>query len=240
MEAHVVSNLIEEPKPGFPYLNLTVSGGHTQLVLVNGPIDYRVLGETLDDAAGEAFDKVAKMLGLGYPGGPAVDRMARGGDSEFIRFPRPYLEERSFDFSFSGLKTSVLYALRRIDFEKKREELKEEQPESYRKLLSDFCASFQTCVVEVLVEKTFRAAKAKNVRSVAVAGGVGANSELRRKMRERAESEKINLFFPRMEFCTDNGAMVAMSGYLKLKAGQRSDIELAAEPNLELARSSSS
>ena len=231
MEAHIFSNLIEDPKPSFPFISLTVSGGHTQLVLVKGPFEYTLLGETKDDAAGEAFDKVAKMLGVGYPGGPLIDKLAAKGNSAFVSFPRPYLEEGSLEFSFSGLKTSVLYYLRKIGY-KPAATL---DPQAGNQLLSDLCASFQAAVVDVLIEKAIRAAEAHKVRQIAVAGGVSANSELRRRLTEVAAGRKIQVFIPKLEFCTDNGAMVAMVGYMKLASGRASSLELTAEPNLTLS-----
>ncbi len=231
MEAHIFSNLIDDlpagqagPKPAFPFINLTVSGGHTQLVLVKKPFEYTILGETKDDAVGEAFDKVAKMLGLGYPGGPMVDKLAAAGNPKFVAFPRPYLDEQSSEFSFSGIKTSVLYYLRKINFD----------PANRNGVVSDICASFQAAVVDVLIHKTISAAKRMNVKDITIAGGVAANSELRRRMSEMAHQEGFRLFIPKLEYCTDNGAMVAMVGYLKMKEGKVSDLELTAEPNLQL------
>lgn len=225
MEAHILSNLIEEPKPVFPFLNLTVSGGHTQLVLVKQPFEYEILGETKDDAVGEAFDKVAKMLGIGYPGGPMVDTLAAKGNPAFVNFPRPYLSDDSFEFSFSGLKTSVLYYLRKIGFDAAQQN---------EQFLSDVCASFQAAVVDVLIRKTISAAKKFKVKDIAVAGGVAANSELRTRLDERARKEGFRLFIPKFEYCTDNGAMVAMAGFLRMAEGRTSDLELTAEPNVEL------
>lgn len=233
MEAHIFSNLIEDPKPAFPFINLTVSGGHTQLVLVNGPFEYELLGETKDDAAGEAFDKVAKMLGIGYPGGPLIDKYAAQGDPDFVQFPRPYLGEGSLEFSFSGLKTSVLYHLRKIGYQSP---LKEGGPSGQSvKLMADLCASFQASVVDVLIDKAIRAAEISKVKNIAVAGGVSANSELRRRMKEVAGRRGLEVFIPKFEYCTDNGAMVAMVGYTKMKSGQTSGLELTAEPNLTLS-----
>ncbi len=229
MEGHVFSNLIEDPKPSFPFLNLTVSGGHTQLVLVKKPFEYEILGETIDDAAGEAFDKVAKMLGIGYPGGPLIDKYAATGNPRAVDFPRPYLAEDSFDFSFSGLKTSVLYYLKKSGFNVG-------EGEKNNAVLSDICASFQAAVVDVLIQKLVRAAKGRGIRDVAIAGGVSANSELRRRASDAAAREQLRLFTPRFEFCTDNGAMIAMVGYERMKEGYRSGLELTAEPALSLER----
>jgi N6-L-threonylcarbamoyladenine synthase len=234
IEAHVLSNLLEDLKPSFPFINLTVSGGHTQLVLVRGPLDYQLLGQTKDDAAGEAFDKVAKMLGLGYPGGPVVDTLAAEGDPTFVNFPRPHLEEGSLDFSFSGLKTSVLYYLRKIGFSAGAARVKWANPKAYDGFVADICASFQAAVVDVLIEKALSAARRFNVKDIAVAGGVAANSELRRRITAAVKDLGQRVFIPKFEFCTDNGAMVAMAGYLKLKAGKTSSLELTAEPSLEL------
>jgi N6-L-threonylcarbamoyladenine synthase len=233
MEAHIFSNLIEDPKPSFPFINLTVSGGHTQLVLVKGPFDYTLLGETKDDAAGEAFDKVAKMLGVGYPGGPLIDKYAAKGNPAFVSFPRPYLEDGSLEFSFSGLKTSVLYYLRKIGYNS----VAQSDAAAGNQLLADLCASFQAAVVDVLIEKAIRAAEAHKVKQIAVAGGVSANSELRRRLTEAAAGRKIQVFIPKLEFCTDNGAMVAMVGYVRLASGRTSNLELTAEPNLTLPSS---
>ncbi len=228
MEGHVFSNLIDGPKPSFPFINLTVSGGHTQLVLVKKPFAYEILGETVDDAAGEAFDKVAKMLGIGYPGGPLIDKYASAGNPRAIDFPRPFLDGDSFDFSFSGLKTSVLYYLKRTGFDATNRD-------HHQDLLPDICASFQASVVDVLVHKLVRAAKKFGVNDVAIAGGVSANNELRRRAAAEAERNGLRLFTPRFEFCTDNGAMIAMVGYQKMIDGYRSDLELTAEPGLSLA-----
>lgn len=231
MEGHVFSNLIEEPKPAFPFLNLTVSGGHTQLVLVKKPFEYEILGETIDDAAGEAFDKVAKMLGIGYPGGPLVDKYAALGNPTAIDFPRSFLDDDSYDFSFSGLKTSVLYYLKRSGFDKSANG-------HDQKFLADVCASFQASVVDVLIHKLFSAAKKYAVKDVAIAGGVSANSELRRRASKAAQANGVNLFVPKFEYCTDNGAMIATVGYFRMLKGKHSDLELTAEPGLSLAHHS--
>ena len=227
MEAHILSNLIERNKPSFPFINLTVSGGHTQLVLVKSAFNYQLLGETRDDAAGEAFDKVAKMLGIGYPGGPLIDKLAREGDPSAIDFPRPFLGEGSFEFSFSGLKTSVLYYLR-------RNHLDAASLSGKQSLLADICASFQAAVVEVLVHKTLHAASRFEVSDLAVAGGVAANSELRRRLQHEAGGKGLKVFIPKIEYCTDNGAMIAMAGYLRALERKFSSLELAATPNLAL------
>ncbi|MEX1139216.1 MAG: tRNA (adenosine(37)-N6)-threonylcarbamoyltransferase complex transferase subunit TsaD [Bacteroidota bacterium] len=227
MEAHMMSNLIDDPKPGFPFVNLTVSGGHTQLVLVRSALEYKLLGETRDDAAGEAFDKTAKMLGIGYPGGPLIDTLARQGNPKAVNFPRPYLDADGFEFSFSGLKTSVLYHLRRNN-------ITPETLAGNEQLLADLCASLQAAIVDVLIFKLIRAAEQFNVGSIAVAGGVAANSELRTRLEAEASRRGLKLFIPKFEYCTDNGAMIAMAGYLRAKEGKFSSLELAANPSLQL------
>ncbi len=227
MEAHLLSHFVDAPRPEYPLVNLTVSGGHTQLVLVRGAFDYTLLGETKDDAAGEAFDKVAKMLGAGYPGGPAIDRLAAEGNPRFVSFPRPSLDDDSFAFSFSGLKTSVLYYLRKVGY----------RPGESPQLMRDVAASFQAAVVDVLLAKLLRAAERFRVRDVAVAGGVSANSELRRRLQMEATIRHLRAHIPRFDLCTDNGAMVALVGYEHLRAGRTSPDDLTAVPDLQFATS---
>jgi N6-L-threonylcarbamoyladenine synthase len=224
MHGHIYSNFLDEPVPEFPFLCLIVSGGHTQLMLVRAPFRHELLGETLDDAAGEAYDKVGKMLGLGFPGGPVIDRRARNGNPAFVRFPRSLADQPGYAFSFSGVKTSVLYYLRDHGLADPATGAVS-APDA---LLDDLCASFQAAVVDVLVEKTFHAAAATGVRHVAVAGGVSANSELRRRMAEEAAARGLALHVPRFEFCTDNGAMIAMAGAMRLRAGLSTASDLAA------------
>ena len=226
MVGHLCSNLIEPPFPVFPFVNLTVSGGHTQLVLVRDYFDFSLLGETKDDAAGEAFDKVAKMLGLGYPGGPQIDRLAATGNPRSVDFPRSMLDDGTYDFSFSGLKTSVLYYLRKSGFDVRapRNEV----------FVADVCASFQAAAVDILVGKLMLAAEDNGVHAVTIAGGVSANKELRRRAAEECRRRGWELFVPPFEYCTDNGAMVAMTGYRQMLAGRHSSLELTAEPNLPL------
>jgi N6-L-threonylcarbamoyladenine synthase len=226
MEGHLYSNMLLDEKPKYPFLSLIVSGGHTMLVVVTAPFEHRLLGQTRDDAAGEAFDKVAKMLGLGYPGGPAIDTLAKQGDPAAIKFPRTYLEEGSYDFSFSGIKTAVLYYLRNNDL---TGGAIGKQP------LADICASFQISIAEVLVEKTIAAAKEFGIQDVTIAGGVSANSLLRLKMGEACKKRGLRLFHPPLEYCMDNGAMIAYVGWMKFKRGITSSMELPAVANLELA-----
>jgi N6-L-threonylcarbamoyladenine synthase len=229
MEAHMYSNFIDEPRPEYPFLCLIVSGGHTQLVHVKEPLHHELLGETLDDAAGEAYDKVGKMLGLGFPGGPRIDKLAKNGNPKFVRFPRTYLEEGSFDFSFSGIKTAVLYWLRDHGYSPSNDGNHLEEP-----LLADLCASFQVAVMDVLIEKTIRAAEHLGVKHVAVAGGVSANSELRLRLQASSQKHGFKLYVPDFQYCTDNGAMIAMLGWLKLQSGIRSDHSLSAVASLTL------
>jgi N6-L-threonylcarbamoyladenine synthase len=228
MEGHLYSNFLTPPAPAYPFLSLIVSGGHTMLVHVRGPFDHTVLGQTRDDAAGEAFDKVAKMLGLGYPGGPVIDRLAREGNPAAVRFPRSFLEDGSYDFSFSGIKTAVLYYLRDNGLLPAAGERRKEGSIP----VADLAASFQEAVVEVLVEKTFAAAEKLGVRSITAAGGVSANSLLRNRMTTRAERKGMTMSFPPLQYCMDNGAMIALVGWMKLREGVVSSLETGAAPNL--------
>ncbi len=229
MQAHLYSNFIGKNKPNYPFICLIVSGGHTQIVFVREPFKHELLGETLDDAAGEAFDKVAKMLGLGFPGGPKIDQMAKRGDPRYVKFPRACLQENSFEFSFSGIKTSVLYWLKNRGYYPLKEEKKIDKDR-----LPDLCASFQAAVVDVLIEKTMNAVEKYNVHDVAVSGGVSANSELRSRLAKVCQEKKINLFIPELEYCTDNGAMIAIVGNMLLERGMVSDYELNAVANLNI------
>jgi len=202
LEAHLYASFLEEPDLELPLVVLLVSGGHTMLVLMEGHGRYRLLGSTLDDAAGEAFDKIAKLLHLGYPGGPVIDRIAKEGDPSAVDLPRPMLSG-SWDFSFSGLKTAVVQHVKRS-----RLDIND------RRAVADMVASFQTAVVEVLVEKTVMAAKHHETPRIVMSGGVAANSSLRSHMKERAEHEGLQVFFPPLELCSDNAAMVAyVAGY---------------------------
>ncbi len=222
IEGHVYANWIEHDDIEFPFVCLIVSGGHTTLVIMQGHGKYELLGRTQDDAVGEAYDKVARAMGLGYPGGPIIDKLAREGDPKAINFPRAWLGEDSYDFSFSGVKTSVLNYLNRASL--KGEEIKKE----------DVAASFQASVVEVLVEKVIKAAKSRNMKTIALAGGVAANSALRETLQERCAKEGLRLIYPSLEYCTDNGAMIACASYFRYREGKRSDWHLNAVPNLKL------
>lgn len=204
MQAHILAHFIDDPKPSFPFLCLTVSGGHTQIVLVEDYFKMQVLGQTLDDAAGEAFDKSAKILGLPYPGGPLIDKYAKLGDPKAFSFPEPKIKD--LDFSFSGLKTSILYKIR--DEVAKNEKFIEEN-------LYDLCASIQDRIVTILLNKVKKAIKQYGIKSIAVAGGVSANSGLREGLLSLGEKKGWNVFIPKFEYCTDNAAMIAIAGYYK-------------------------
>ncbi len=217
LEAHLFASLLEQPDLGWPLVVLLVSGGHTLLIEVTEPGRYRLLGGTIDDAAGEAFDKVARYLGLGYPGGPAIDRLAELGDPGAFAFPRS-LPGDGYDFSFSGLKTSVVNTVRK-------------HPDA---ATEDVAASFQQAVVDVLVTRARRAAADTGARAVCLAGGVGANSLLRRRIEEACAHDGIGAFLPSRALCTDNAAMVAAAGWWRLRNGGPSPLNLGADPNLRL------
>jgi N6-L-threonylcarbamoyladenine synthase len=206
LEGHLLSPLLSRQPPAFPFIALLVSGGHSQLMRVDGIGRYRLLGETLDDAAGEAFDKTAKLLGLPYPGGPALSGMAERGRPDICKFPRPMLNSGDLNFSFSGLKTAVLTHVREIG-----------TPDEQQR--ADIARGFQDAIVEVLVKKSMRAIKHCGLTQLVVAGGVGANRELRRRLNERAAKAGVSVFYPEFELCTDNGAMIALAGALRFEAG---------------------
>ena len=214
LEGHVFASFLEEPRPEFPFIALIVSGGHTSLYKVEGFGKYRELGRTRDDAAGEAYDKVSKLLGLGYPGGPVIDKLAKDGNPEAIDFPRAYLPE-SLDFSFSGLKTAVLNYVRRSSV--KADVSSDSSFILHPSSLSDIAASFQAAVVDVLVRKTEWTIKKTWIKRVVMSGGVAANSELRRRMKEMGEERNAEIFMPSISLCTDNAAMIAAAGYRHLK-----------------------
>jgi N6-L-threonylcarbamoyladenine synthase len=207
IEAHLYSGYLEDPTLAYPSLTLVVSGGHTSIFLVEGPDAYRVLGSTTDDAAGEAFDKIAKMMGLGYPGGPAIDRHAAQGNAHAYDFPRGRMSEASYDFSFSGLKTAVRRCIDKLT------ETGSPLP------VDDLCASAQRAIVDVLVDKTMRAAQEHGATAVTIAGGVSANSELRRCMHEKCLDAGISFVAPRMQYCVDNAAMIAHVARMKIEQG---------------------
>lgn len=216
MRAHVLAHLAEDPKPPYPFLCLTVSGGHTQIVRVNGALEHHILGETQDDAAGEAFDKTGKLLGLPYPAGPHIDRLAKQGTP---RFPLPEAAMEGLNFSFSGLKTAILYFLRRETAQ---------HPQFVAENLADICASVQHAIVSILLKKLRRAARETGIRHIAIAGGVSANSGLRQALQAMGAREGWTTYIPRFEYCTDNAAMIGIAAYHQLLAGDFCD--LSAEP----------
>ena len=222
MQAHVLANLIGPMAPSFPFLCLTVSGGHTQIVLCHSPLKMEVIGETLDDAAGEAFDKSAKLLGLPYPGGPLIDKYAREGDPTRFAFPEPQIP--GLNFSFSGLKTAILYFL---------QDQTAKDPGFIAANLSDICASVQGRIISILLNKLRRAARETGVTDLCIAGGVSANSGLRKALQELGSKEGWNIFIPAFEYCTDNAAMIAITGYYKYLAGEFSPLSTSASARAE-------
>ncbi|RQO31598.1 tRNA (adenosine(37)-N6)-threonylcarbamoyltransferase complex transferase subunit TsaD [Taibaiella sp. KBW10] len=214
MQAHVLAHFIEDPKPTFPFLCLTVSGGHTQIVLCHAPLDMEILGETIDDAAGEAFDKIAKMLELPYPGGPLIDKYAQEGNPRAFEFPIPNLE--GLNFSFSGVKTAVLYFLQKK---------KAIDPDFVKENLKDICASVQYTIVKALMKKFEKAAKAYGVSHIGVAGGVSANSGLRTAISELGQKYKWQVYLPKFEYCTDNAAMIAITAHYKMLQKEFTDLK---------------
>jgi len=224
MEGHLLAPMLEDDPPDFPFVALLVSGGHTQLVRVDGVGLYRLLGDTLDDAAGEAFDKTAKLLGLGYPGGPALARLAERGNPERFHFPRPMTNRPGLDFSFSGLKTFALTTL--------KAQGDNEQAHA------DIARAFEEAVVETLVIKCRRALSHTGLRRLVVAGGVSANRRLRNALEAMTEEQGVKTYYPRLEFCTDNGAMIAYAGYQRLRNGQSDPLQFGAWPRWSLTQSS--
>ncbi len=221
LEAHLLAIHLEHEVP-FPYIALLASGGHTLLYCVKEVGEYFYLGGTRDDAAGEAYDKVAKMMGLGYPGGRVIDSLAKTGDPKAIRFPRARLKKSPYDFSFSGIKTSVL------------QYLKSQDPQAWKSRVPDIAASFQEAVVDMLINPTVSAAVAQNVNRIVLAGGVAANSRLREKISESAAPKNLQVYFPSAKFCTDNAAMIALTGHHWISRGRRDDFTLNAAADLTL------
>jgi N6-L-threonylcarbamoyladenine synthase len=225
LEGHLLSPLLSEPAPAFPFVALLVSGGHSQLVLVAGVGRYRLLGDTLDDAAGEAFDKTAKLLGLPYPGGPALARLAEAGRDGAATLPRPMQDSGDLDMSFSGLKTAAMTLVHReagaagLSLQRR----------------ADIAREFQHAVVDVLSDKAWRALAATGLRTLVVAGGVGANRELRTRLLSEAAARGAAVYFPDLEFCTDNGAMIALAGALRLAQAQTADYAFSVRPRWELS-----
>ena len=227
LQGHILSHFIDLPDrtlphPGFPFLCLLVSGGHTQIVRVDSPLEMEIIGTTIDDAAGEAFDKCAKVMGLPYPGGPVIDRRAKEGDPKAFRFARPRVE--GYDYSFSGLKTSFLYTLR---------DAVAADPDFILKHEADLCASLQSTIVEILLDKLVRASKETGIRDIAIAGGVSANSGLRDGIVETGRRRGWRTFLPEFKFTTDNAAMIAMAGYYRYKQGEFASLDVSPVARLE-------
>lgn len=222
LEGHIFAAFLAEPKPAYPFLALVVSGGHTALYLAREPLAYQLIGQTRDDAAGEAFDKVAKLLGLGYPGGPVIERTARSGEAAAIPFPMAQITDGAPDFSFSGIKTAVAL------FVKRHAPLSEQA-------VADIAASFQGTAVKMLTRKTVKAALRLGVKRIVLTGGVAANRALRAALQAEAETRGWELSIPPPSLCTDNAAMIAAAGHARLRAGQRAPLTLNAVPNLKLA-----
>lgn len=226
MQAHILAHFIKnenEDYPQFPFICLTVSGGHTQLVLVKSAVEFEIIGQTIDDAIGEAFDKTAKLLGLPYPGGPLIDKHAQKGNPNAFQFPKPQVGE--FEFSFSGVKTSVLYFLKK--------EI-ETNPDFIAKNLDDICASVQKILVDIVIEKLAKAEKKYNTKHLAIAGGVSANSELRNKLKALGKKINAKTYIPPFEYCTDNAAMIGIAGYFLYKKKKFSNLSVAPKARLSL------
>ena len=221
LQGHVLANFIsqygaENRHPEFPYLCLLVSGGNSQIVKVNGPLEYEILGQTIDDAVGEAFDKCSKMMGLGYPGGPIVDRLAKEGDPCRFKFSKPHVP--GLDYSFSGIKTSLLYFVRdRIA----------EDPEFMEKNKADICASFQKALIDILMDKLIKAAAQTGIRQITIGGGVSANSGLRNRITEEGRKRGWVTYLPEFKFTTDNAAMIAIAGWFRYRSGGRTSLDVA-------------
>ncbi len=221
LEGHLLAPMLEKERPSFPFLSLFVSGGHSQLIHVRAIGDYSIIGDTLDDAAGEAFDKTAQLLGLGYPGGQALSNLAEKG-SPFFTLPRPLLNSHGFNFSFSGLKTAVLTLV------KKQEILNES-------IKANIAYEFQEAITDVLVKKSFLALKHLNLNQLVVSGGVGANKQLRKKLTQLSSKNNFTVFFPAFEFCTDNGAMIALAGALRYHLSAKNDFKYTVKPRWRLS-----
>ena len=221
LQGHVLANFVRQEavpvrEPSFPYLCLLVSGGNSQIVKVNSPLDFEILGQTIDDAVGEAFDKCSKMMGLGYPGGPVIDRLAKQGDPKRFSFAKPHIP--GLDYSFSGVKTSLLYFV--------RDEMAKD-PEFMEKNKEDICASFQKTLIDILLDKLVKAARQTGIREITIGGGVSANSGLRQRISEEGERRGWNVYLPEFKFTTDNAAMIAIAGYFHYLAGERCPLDIA-------------
>lgn len=221
LQGHILAGFVQQKDvefrhPSFPYLCLLVSGGNSQIVRVDSPLEFTILGQTIDDAVGEAFDKCSKMMGLGYPGGPIVDRLAKQGDPKRFKFAKPHIP--GYDYSFSGIKTSLLYFV--------RDEMAKD-PEFMEKNKEDICASFQRCLIDILMDKLVKAAKDTGIKEITIGGGVSANSELRSRVTEEGQKRGWNTYLPEFKFTTDNAAMIAIAGYYHFLAGERSSLDVA-------------
>jgi N6-L-threonylcarbamoyladenine synthase len=223
MEAHILSHFIDDPRPVFPFLCLTVSGGHTQLVIVEDYLRMKVIGESLDDAVGEAFDKTAKLLGLPYPGGPLIDSYAAKGDPS--RFTFPPAEVEGLNFSFSGIKTAILYFLQRH---------KKENPSFIEENMADICAGIQASLVNMLMKKLIQASEETGIREIAIAGGVSANSGLRQRLKEVAGERDWNIYIPAFQYCTDNAGMIAMAAYYKYRNNSYAGLDSSPSARLKV------
>ena len=221
LQGHILADFVRQPdvpvrEPSFPYLCLLVSGGNSQIVKVNSPVDFEILGQTIDDAVGEAFDKCSKMMGLGYPGGPIIDKLAKLGDPKRFSFAKPHIP--GLDYSFSGVKTSLLYFV--------RDEMAKD-PQFMEKNKEDICASFQKTLIDILLDKLIKAAKQTGIKDITIGGGVSANSGLRARMLEEGAKRGWNVFLPEFKFTTDNAAMIAIAGYFHYLAGERCPLDVA-------------
>lgn len=221
LQGHVLANFVKQydkpvREPSFPYLCLLVSGGNSQIVKVNSPLDFEILGQTIDDAVGEAFDKCSKMMGLGYPGGPVIDRLAKLGDPERFKFAKPQIP--GLDYSFSGIKTSLLYFV--------RDEMQKD-PEFMEKNKEDICASFQKALIDILMDKLIKAAKQTGIKEITIGGGVSANSGLRERITAEGQKRGWNTYLPEFKFTTDNAAMIAIAGMFHYQAGERCPLDVA-------------
>ena len=222
LEGHLFSNIMDNKEIKVPFISLIVSGGHTQIWRVNKIGDYDLLANTVDDAAGEAFDKGARLLGLSYPGGPEIQRVSSNGDPKYYDFPRPRVKKSKYNFSFSGLKTALLYKVKEMG----EDEIKEN--------VSNIAASYQEAIVDTLLDRIDKISKEENINQISIAGGVAANKRFREKSEELSSRNNISIYFPDLSLCTDNAAMIAMAGYEKLNSGMCSDLSLEPNPNLSL------
>jgi N6-L-threonylcarbamoyladenine synthase len=223
MQAHILAHFIDNPAPSFPFICLTVSGGHTQIVKVNTHLDMEIIGETQDDAVGEAFDKTAKLLNLPYPGGPLIDKYAQAGNPRAFSFPQ--VDMPALSFSFSGIKTAFLYFLRDKTIQ---------EPDFVQTHLADICASIQYTLVQILLKKLTQAARETGIREIAIAGGVSANSGLRKQLAQTGDKLGWNVYIPKFEYCTDNAAMIAIAAHYKALAGQFATQDISPLPRMQL------